>query len=189
MNLKKNQFLKSGICAIVDRNTLPKRLLRTKKITYIQIRKKNATSISLVKKIKTIKKKIRAYNIPIFVNDRIDVAVAANTDGLHIGRGDMDISLARRILPKGCVIGKTVRNQREAQIAQKDGADYISIGPIFKTPFKKKIKLKGLAVFKKVKKTVNIPVVAIGGITFSNMNKVIASGADGVAMIRGVIQR
>ena len=189
MNLKKRQFLKSGICAIVDRNTLPKRFLRTKKITYIQIRKKNATSISLIKKIKTMKKKFGPYNVPIFVNDRIDVAVAANTDGLHIGKGDMDISLARRILGKGCVIGKTVRNQKEARIAQKDGADYISIGPIFKTPFKKKIKLKGLAVLKKVKKTVNIPIVAIGGITFSNMDKVISSGADGVAMIRGVTQR
>lgn len=188
MNSKKNQFLKSGICAIVDKNTLPKGLIRTKKIACIQIRKKNATSISLIKKIKTIKKKISLYNIPIFVNDRIDVAAAANTDGLHIGKGDMDISLARRILPKGCIIGKTVRNQKEARIAQKCGADYISIGPIFKTPFKKKIKLKGLAVLKKIKKTVNIPVIAIGGITFANMNKVTASGADGVAMIRGVRQ-
>ncbi len=205
MNSKKNQFLKSGIgpvrncvhsrrkfdisngvCAIVDRNTLPKRLIKRKLITYIQIRKKNATAISLIKKIKTIKKKISVYNIPIFVNDRIDVAVAANTDGLHIGRGDMDISLARRILPNECVIGKTVRNQKEAQIAQSDGADYISIGPIFKTPLKKEIKPKGLAILKEVKGAVNIPVVAIGGINFSNMDKVKKAGADGIAMIRGL---
>ena len=102
MNLKKNQFLKSGICAIVDRNILPEKLIRTKKITYIQIRKKNATSISLMKKIKTMKKKFNPYNIPIFVNDRIDVAaslpVLADLEGAAANRPDVHQAVALPLL-------------------------------------------------------------------------------------------
>lgn len=171
-----------GVYAVAGRDFLD--ISGKKSVGCIQLRQKNANTLSLIKNIRSFRKRNR--KLPLFIDDRIDAAFAIGAKGAHLGNGDMGINLARRILGRNFILGKTVRNEKQAKIAEKESADYISIGPIFKTPVKKGIKPKGLLILKKLKKSVHIPVIAIGGINFSNMNKVRSYGADGVAMMRGI---
>ncbi|MDH5173983.1 MAG: thiamine phosphate synthase [Elusimicrobiota bacterium] len=153
------------------------------------------------------------YNVPMVVNDRLDIALALGADGVHLGQQDMPLTLIRRLLmweaagasiykrqkpkpqkgsplpPRRSVtrfIGVSTHNLREAIKAEKEGADYISIGPIFPTPSKPELKQIGLNPVRQVKKKVNIPFFAIGGIDQENIGEVIRAGAERVAVIHAV---
>lgn len=124
------------------------------------------------------------------INDRIDIALATNADGVHLGSDDMPYTIARKILGQNKIIGLTVHSLSEAKKAQRLGADYIGISPIFGT--KTKIdagKPKGMGLITKIRKQVSIPIIAIGGINLANAEKVIKAGADGICAISVVVTK
>jgi thiamine-phosphate pyrophosphorylase len=122
------------------------------------------------------------------VNDRIDVALACGADGVHLGQDDIRVGVARQISPPGFIIGVSVGTVDEAVRAEQEGADYIAISPIFSTDSKKDAgQGRGLDVLREIRRSVSVPVIAIGGINLDNVHEVIATGADGVAVISVVV--
>jgi thiamine-phosphate pyrophosphorylase len=118
----------------------------------------------------------------------LDLARAADADGVHLGQEDLPIPFARRVAPKGFIIGTSVRSVQEAIIAESEGADYIALSPIFDTPTKSDAGPgKGLEMLKEIKSAVSIPVIAIGGIGKGNVRQVMDAGADGVAVISAIV--
>jgi thiamine-phosphate pyrophosphorylase len=124
------------------------------------------------------------------INDRLDIALGIGADGVHIGRDDLPYRLARRLLGKKKVIGVTVHSVKEAQEAQRLGADYIGVSPIFTTGTKRDAgKPSGIGLIKEIKMRVSLPVIAIGGINLSNAKEVVEAGADGLCAISAVVTK
>lgn len=138
------------------------------------------------KKISIICKKANAAFI---VNDYIDICQAVDADGVHLGQDDVPVSVARNLLGGDKIIGLSTHNFEQAKAGAKSGADYISIGPIFKTPSKPNTKSLGIEIVKKITKdkSINIPFVAIGGINQNNLKDVVKAGAERVAVIRAAV--
>ncbi|WP_440957118.1 thiamine phosphate synthase [Methanosarcina sp. Mfa9] len=153
----------------------------------IQYREKNKNTKEMINEASEIKKICRD-NAIFLVNDRIDVALAAGADGVHIGQDDMPIDIARKLLGAEKIIGLTVHNRGEAIEAEKKGADYVGLGPIFDTSTKKDAG-KGIGPdrIREVKNAIKIPVVAIGGINKENCGNVIESGADSLVAISAIV--
>jgi len=129
-------------------------------------------------------------NVTFLINDRLDIALAVGADGVHIGREDIPYNAARKILGKKKIIGITAHSVKEARQAQKLGADYIGVSPVFFTKTKKDAgKPAGLKLIKEIKKQVSIPVIAIGGINLSNAKEAIEAGADGLCAISAVVTK
>lgn len=154
--------------------------------TVVQLREKNISTIEFHNIAIEVKKVTSKYKVPLIINDRIDIALSSDADGLHIGQDDMPLKIAREILGKEKIIGVSVRNVNEAMIAEKDGADYLGVGAVFHTGSKSDATLVGLEELKSIKDKVKIPVVAIGGINKTNTREVMEHKADGVAVISAV---
>lgn len=153
----------------------------------IQLRDKEMSSRELVtvgRELRGITRKTRTLFI---VNDRLDVALACDADGVHLGQDDMRADVARQIAPPGFIIGVSVGTIDEAVRAETQGADYLAVSPVFSTASKYNAGPgRGLDVLREIRQAVRIPVIAIGGITKNNVQEVIAAGADGVAVISAV---
>ena len=134
-----------------------------------------------------IKEAVKRYGSLFIVNDRPDIALASGADGVHLGQDDMPLKEARKILGPGRIIGFSTHNLLQAIEAQKSGADYISVGPVFRTPTKAEYAAVGLGLVEKVSRAVKVPFFAIGGIDHKNIDKVISSGAKGIAVVRAVV--
>lgn len=153
----------------------------------VQYREKNKSTNEMIKEAKNIKKKCKGKAI-FLINDRVDVALAVNSDGVHLGQNDMPFEIARKILGNEKIIGLTTHDVKEAIEAEKIGADYIGLSPIFETGTKKDAgRACGIEMIKKVRKEVNIPIVAIGGINKENIVHVIQAGADAVVAISAIV--
>jgi thiamine-phosphate pyrophosphorylase len=129
----------------------------------------------------------RKHNVLFIINDRPDIALAINADGVHIGADDIPVEYARQMLGPRRVIGLSCETLGQATSAQEIGADYIGVGPIYSTPLKAEKEARGVDIIRMIKKRVKIPVIAIGGINLDNVEEVIKTGADGVAVIRSVM--
>ena len=153
----------------------------------VQYREKTKETKYMVKE--AIKIKVLCDDKAIFlVNDRIDVALAVNADGVHIGQDDMPLEFAQELLGKDKIIGLTVHNEEEAVNAERRGADYIGLSPIFNTSTKKDAgSACGTSMITKIKKRISIPIVAIGGITAMNIEEVMRAGADSAVAISDVV--
>lgn len=151
----------------------------------IELRDKSSSTAEVIKTAKALKKITKNYGVPLVINDRLDVALAVDAEGLHIGRSDIDISVARALMGQGKLIGVTVRNLRDAREAKRKGADYLGVGPVFRTPIKPGIKPKGISLLNTVKK-VNLPYFAIGGIDCANVRKLAEKGFKRIAVIRAL---
>ena len=153
----------------------------------IQYREKNIDFNKMVYEAKHLKKKCNGKAI-FLINDRLDVALAVEADGIHIGKSDVSFKDARKSLGNNKIIGLSVDNVKEAIDAEVAGANYIGLGPIFKTFTKKDAGNPcGIKMLKNVRKNIKIPIVAIGGITKKNVAEVIRNGADAVASVSAVI--
>jgi len=156
-------------------------------VDIIQLREKNISTkeyIELALKVKEVTKK---YGIPLIINDRVDVALACDADGVHVGNDDMPVHIARRILGKNKIVGASASTVEEALMKEREGADYIGAGSVFPTISKGDAgEPIGLDTLKKIKKAVSIPVVAIGGINEENIGDVIRTGVDGIAVISAI---
>lgn len=153
----------------------------------VQYREKTRNTKEMISEAAEIKKICRD-NAIFLVNDRIDVALAVDADGVHIGQDDMPIDTAKKLLGPGKIIGLSVHNREEAIEAEKNGADYVGLGPIFDTATKKDAG-KGIGPDRimEVKNAVKIPVVAIGGINKENCGRVIENGADSLVAISAIV--
>ncbi|PWT26536.1 thiamine phosphate synthase [Butyrivibrio fibrisolvens] len=155
--------------------------------TIIQLREKNISDDEYIKRAESIKSVCDRYNIPLIINDNVDVALKVKAAGVHVGQGDTSVSKARSILGKDYIIGATAHNLEEAKIAQTCGADYLGVGAAFGSSTKKDAKpLTSLETYKEITSNISIPVVAIGGINDSNMDLLTGSGIAGVAIISGI---
>jgi len=153
----------------------------------VQYREKNKSTKEMIYEASEIKK-ICSDNAIFLVNDRIDVALAVDADGVHIGQDDMPIETARKLLGPDKIIGLSVHNSDEAIRAEKNGVDYVGVGPVFDTSTKKDAgKGIGPARIREVKNAIKIPVVAIGGINKENCNIVVESGADSLVAISAIV--
>ncbi len=155
--------------------------------SVIQFREKEMTTRQLVEMARKIKELTDEAYIPLIINDRLDVGLAVDAGGVHVGQDDMPAVLARQLMGRK-IVGVSATTVEEALQAQADGADYLGVGPIYPTGTKPDavppIGLEGLA---QIVRAVEIPVVAIGGISEENAAEVIACGADGVAVISAVV--
>jgi thiamine-phosphate pyrophosphorylase len=152
----------------------------------IQVREKNKVrdALSIAREIRRL---TRGTGVKFVVNDRVDIAQAADADGVHLGQGDTEISEARRMLGDDKIIGVSATCLDEAVEAEALGADYVGVGPIFPTPSKTDAAEPiGCRALREIRKRVRLPLVAIGGITIENLEEVLASGADSVAVISAV---
>lgn len=153
----------------------------------IQYREKNKCTKDMLEEAKQIKKLCRSKSI-FLVNDRVDIALAVDADGVHLGNEDLPYGTARKMIGSDKIIGLTVHNASEAAEAQRIGADYAGLSPIFATSTKKDAGNPcGTAMIKKARAEIKIPIVAIGGITKENVAEVIKSGADAAAAISAVM--
>lgn len=156
--------------------------------TIVQYREKEGPTRKLVDEARSLRELTRRHGVPFIVNDRLDVALAVDADGVHVGQDDLPASIARRLIGPEKILGVSATNLEEALRAEQDGADYLGVGPIFATPTKPDaappMGLEGLA---EVCRRVSIPVVAIGGINDQNAAAVIEAGADGVAVVSAVV--
>jgi len=154
--------------------------------TSIQLRIKNAPTREMIEIGRKIRELTKEYDVLYFVDDRLDVALATNADGVQLGPEDMPISLAREIAPN-LIIGASVYSLEEALKAEKEGADYLGAGSVFPTPTKRDAKVIGLEGLKRIVDSVKIPVVAIGGINHENVREVLNTGVDGIAIISAIM--
>lgn len=153
----------------------------------IQLRSKQAPINTFLDNAIQIKALCEKFNALFIVNDRIDVALACNADGAHLGQDDLPFDYARRIGAKDMIIGVSTHNPDQAQIAARSGADYIGFGPVFQTTTKPDAEeMKGLSALSEVARRVDIPVVAIGGVNQLNVDTVFESGATAAAMISDI---
>jgi thiamine-phosphate pyrophosphorylase len=149
----------------------------------IQLREKDkAKAVEIGRKLKILTEK---NGVILIINDWPDVAKTINADGVHLGQKDMPIHKARKLLGRNKIIGVSTHNVKEALEAEQKGADYIGIGPIYKTK-KKNCNPVGLKIIEEVKKKIHIPFVAIGGINDDNIDEVLAAGAKNIAMISAI---
>ena len=156
--------------------------------TMIQLRGKNCETRELLDLAIRISDVSKAQKAPLFINDRVDVALACGADGVHLGQQDMPLVHARKLLGRDRSIGISVNTVAEAQTAERDGADYIGVGPVYFTSSKDKIPaILGLEGLRAIREKVRIPILAIGGITSRNARAVISAGADGIAVISAIM--
>jgi len=156
--------------------------------TMIQLRAKTLSLREFLRISLEASKLFKRENIPLIINDRIDIALACQATGVHLGQEDFPLSFARKILGKKKLIGISVNTEEEALEAEKKGADYLGVGPIFPTPSKKDLKqLLGLDGLRRIREKIKIPILAIGGINAKNAREVIKAGADGIAVISAIM--
>ncbi len=157
--------------------------------TMIQLRHKSASGSQLFIWTQKIHALCRHHQAVCIVNDRVDIALAADTDGVHLGQEDLPLTEARKLLGKDKIIGATVSTADEAKIAQREGCSYIGLGHIFPTNSKKKdSEPVGPGRIREITAIISVPVLAIGGIDTSNVCDAIRAGANGVAVISAVSQ-
>jgi thiamine-phosphate pyrophosphorylase len=157
-------------------------------VKVVQYRDKHASTRKMYEEAKTLK--AICQGVTFLINDRLDIALAVDADGVHLGCGDMPYQVARKLLGKNKIIGLTVHSVKEAKQAQQLGADYISVSPIFATKTKSNAgKPTGIRLIKEIRRRVSIPIIAIGGINLTNAKKVIAAGADGLCAISAVVAK
>jgi thiamine-phosphate pyrophosphorylase len=156
--------------------------------SVIQLRDKEAKDDDLVRQVLALLKITRAARVPLIINDRIEVALRSGADGVHLGQTDAGLGEARSCLGEKAIIGRSTHSPEQALLAQREGFDYIGVGPVFGTPTKPDVKPVGLDLVRFASQNIHIPFVAIGGIDLTNIADVLAAGARTVAVVRAVMR-
>ena len=155
--------------------------------TVVQLREKNCSSREFFETAIKIKEICHSFNVPIIINDRVDIALAADCDGVHVGQKDLPANFVRKIIGENKIVGVSASTLEKAIEAEKNGADYIGCGAVFSTSTKTDTNSVTIQQIKEIKKNINIPVVAIGGIKQENIHLLNNTGIDGVAVVSAVI--
>ena len=155
--------------------------------TIIQLREKDCTSREFYELALSIKDITDAYEVPLIINDRLDIALAVHADGVHLGQSDIPVQVARNVMGPNCIVGATANTLEKAKEAWQSGADYLGVGDVFGSATNNDTKPVELKELKKICDTVKIPVVAIGGISKKNIHLLKDTGVAGVAVISAVL--
>lgn len=155
-------------------------------VTFLQLREKDIAFDDFVKLGKEIKSITDKYKIPYIINDDVEVALACNADGVHVGQHDMRAGDVRSKIGSDKILGVSVQTVEQAVLAEKNGADYLGVGAVFSTSTKADADSVSFDVLKEICNAVSIPVVAIGGISSRNIHKLHGSGIDGVAVVSAI---
>ena len=155
--------------------------------TIIQLREKDCTSREFYELALSIKDITDAYEVPLIINDRLDIAREVHADGVHLGQSDIPVQVARNVMGPNCIVGATANTLEKAKEAWQSGADYLGVGDVFGSATKNDTKPVELKELKKICDTVKIPVVAIGGISKKNIHLLKDTGVAGVAVISAVL--
>lgn len=154
--------------------------------TFVQIREKNLSYEEFKTEAEKLFSLCKEYNVPFVVNDNVKLAMEINADGVHVGQSDMNCSEVRSLIGKDKILGVSAQTVEEAVLAEKNGADYLGVGAVFKTSSKDDAAEVPFSVLKEICKAVKIPVVAIGGINSKNISELADSGIKGIAVISAI---
>jgi len=157
-------------------------------VTIVQLREKNLTTNQYYQLAKQVKEITDAYQVPLIIDDRLDVCLAVDAAGLHIGDDELPVSVARKVLGPEKILGVTAKTVKRALEAEEGGADYLGTGAIFPTTTKENAPITLISTLKTICQRVAIPVVAIGGLTSENIDQLIGTGIAGVAVVRDLMQ-
>lgn len=157
-------------------------------IEAVQLREKDLPTRKLLEMAYKLRDITSQYNASLFINDRVDIALCVSATGIHLGQASLPASAVRKIAGKSFLIGVSTHSLNEVIEAEGQGADFITFGPLYQTPSKMSYGMPvGLDALKDVRRRVSMPILGIGGINLDNISDVMATGADGVAMIRGIL--
>lgn len=156
-------------------------------VTLIQYREKNGLGKGMLEKARTLVTLCHRYDVPLLVNDRLDIALLSGADGVHLGQDDIPVAEARKLAGEDFIIGATAHNVKEALAAEMAGADYLGCGAVFTTTTKIDTVPLGLDGLKAIREAVRIPIVGIAGITAENYPQVLATGANGAAVVSAIL--
>ena len=157
-------------------------------VTMLQLREKEADGKEFLEKAMNLRELTRKYGVKFIINDRIDIAMLCDADGVHLGQSDIPAKEARKLMP-GKIIGVSCRTVEEAEKAKEDGSDYLGVGDIFGTQTKLDAKRVSLDTLKDIKEKVNLPVTAIGGLNLDNLDYVKKCNIDGYAVISAILAK
>ena len=157
-------------------------------VTIVQLREKNLTTNQYYQLAKEVKEITDAYQVPLIIDDRLDVCLAVDAAGLHIGDDELPVPIARKVLGPEKILGVTAKTVKRALEAEEGGADYLGTGSIFPTTTKENAPITLISTLKTICQRVTIPVVAIGGLTSENIDQLIGTGIAGVAVVRDLMQ-
>ncbi len=188
--LTKDHFL---LYAVTDRHWLKGRTLHcvVKEsldggVSFVQLREKQLKEERFIEEAKDLKKLCHEYKVPFIINDNVDVALAIDADGVHVGQKDMEVEDVRLKLGPDKIIGVSAQTVQQAKLAEKQGADYLGVGAVFPTSSKEDASDVTYETLKEICEAVSIPVVAIGGITQENVSMLAKSGICGIAVISAI---
>ena len=188
--LTKDQLL---LYAVTDRHWLNGRTLHSVVkesldggVTFVQLREKQLDEAHFMEEAKDLQALCREYNVPFIINDNVDIALAMDADGVHVGQSDMEAGDVRAKLGPDKIIGVSAQTVEQAILAEKHGADYLGVGAAFSTHTKTDVDVLPEGRLKEICDSVDVPVVAIGGIHKDNILKLKGSGADGVALVSAI---
>ncbi len=154
--------------------------------TFVQLREKELTREQMREQAVPLKKLCGEFGVPLVINDDVELAAELDCDGAHVGGSDMEVGAARKLLGDGKILGASVQSVADALAAQAAGADYLGVGAVFPTGSKADAVEVPHAVVREITEAVNIPVVAIGGITLQNVRELSGTGIDGIAVISAI---
>ncbi|EOB22102.1 thiamine-phosphate pyrophosphorylase [Streptococcus mitis 11/5] len=157
-------------------------------VTIVQLREKNLTTNQYYQLAKQVKEITDAYQVPLIIDDRLDVCLAVDAAGLHIGDDELPVSVARKVLGPDKILGVTAKTVKRALEAEEGGANYLGTGAIFPTTTKENAPITLISTLKTICQRVAIPVVAIGGLTSENIDQLMGTGIAGVAVVRDLMQ-
>lgn len=156
-------------------------------VTLVQYRAKTASSAEMYNEALQLKALCDSFKVPLIINDRLDIAMAVGAAGVHLGQDDLPCAAARKILGEDYIIGVSAHNPAEAKAALQSGADYLGCGAVFGTATKADVKKLGTEGLTAICREKGLPVVGIGGVTADNYREVRAAGADGAAIVSGIL--
>lgn len=190
MNVDKNDLL---LYAVTDRHWLNGRTLYSVVkesldggVTFLQLREKELDEVHFLEEAKELQQLCREYQVPFIVNDNVDIAIAMDADGVHVGQSDMEAGDVRAKLGSDKIIGVSAQTVEQAILAEKHGADYLGVGAVFQTGSKDDADDVSYETLKAICEAVSIPVIAIGGITQENVKELAGSGICGIAVISAI---
>lgn len=157
--------------------------------TCVQLREKKLCEEDFLREAFEIREICRKYSAPFFINDNIDIAIACESDGIHVGQGDMDAGEVRKLVGDNVILGVSVQTVEQAVEAEKNGADYVGVGAVFNTYTKSDADLVSHDTLKAICRAISVPVVAIGGIYKHNIMELKGSGIDGVALVSAIFSK
>ena len=190
MKCDKNDLL---LYAVTDRHWLDKRSLKevVKEsldggVTFVQLREKTLEDDKFLEEAKELKQLCKEYDVPFVINDNVDIAIAMDADGVHVGQSDMEAGNVREKLGPDKIIGVSAQTVEQAVLAEKRGADYLGVGAVFPTGSKDDAVEVSHETLKAICEAVSIPVIAIGGISVGNVKELAGSGIVGIAVISAI---